>query len=99
MWYYGLDGQHSFSRHHRITHHNLVPMAYAIANNFLTNICSPETRQFVLAFVDALMSDLADTGDLKTPSFKAQEKFSKSGKWKNPLTLYGSAAQKSWQAS
>jgi hypothetical protein len=77
MWYYGLDDQHSFSRHHRVTRHNLVPMAYAMANNFLTNICPPEIRQFVLAFVDALMSDLADTGNLKTPSFKAQEKFLK----------------------
>jgi hypothetical protein len=62
-------------------------MAYAMAENFPIHICPPEARQFVLAFVDAWMSDLIDTGDLKTRSFKAQEDFLKLWKWEGSFDL------------
>tara|TARA_R110002003_G_scaffold111_4_gene9437 strand:+ start:7547 stop:8263 length:717 start_codon:yes stop_codon:yes gene_type:complete len=50
-------------------------MAYLMANNFPRSICNPDTERFVLAFVDAWMSDLVDTGRLGTQSFQAREDF------------------------
>jgi hypothetical protein len=49
-------------------------MAYLMANHF-PRICNPDTERFVLAFVDAWMSDLVDTGRLRTQSFQAREDF------------------------
>lgn len=46
-----------------------------MANNFPGSWVTPGTQRFVLYFVQAWLSGLIDTGNLKTQSFKAREDF------------------------
>ncbi|KAH7082735.1 hypothetical protein BKA63DRAFT_583789 [Paraphoma chrysanthemicola] len=68
---------------------NLIAMAYLMAKDFPKDICNSETERFILAFVEAWISDLVDTGALMTQSFTAREASSTSG-LKTRLTLFNS---------
>ncbi|KAI2482552.1 hypothetical protein Ptr902_04868 [Pyrenophora tritici-repentis] len=75
IWFYGLDPEHSFSRHHTVTRYNLIAMAWVMANDFPPDVCTPETQQFILAFVRAWLSACDDRVSLKDRDFRAQERF------------------------
>lgn len=77
LWYYALDGEHSFSRYHHFTRYNLIAMAYVWANDFPPELCGDgdEIRTFVMAFIDAWFAYLADGSNPDKDAYEAQEKF------------------------
>lgn len=77
IWYYDLDDQHGFSCRLLTVRYNLIAMAWVMANNFPSDVCLPGASRFVNAFVEAWVSDLDDTGSLKTRSFELQEQLLK----------------------
>ncbi|RMZ67544.1 hypothetical protein GMOD_00001483 [Pyrenophora seminiperda CCB06] len=53
IWYYGLDDQHGSSSHLFSVRCNLIAMAWMMGNDFPSDYCCRDTKEFIISFMRA----------------------------------------------